>query len=344
MNSNHLKYKKIFDKFTKSTLIHEAVLLIENSNVDFSFSQEYGSKKTDSTFLMASITKLFTTTCILILLENEKLSLNDKISKFLDDDKIKGLHIFNGQEYSYNLTISDLLFQVSGLPDVYEEGKNSIKNQLINEDHFLSFNEMMSFNKKLKPHFVPGTDKKAYYSDINFDILGEIIQTTSNLPLHEVYKKFIFEPLNLVNTYLPENDMDFIPGVYYNDVVLYRPLFLKSSPASGGCITTAVELMKFVKAFFSGSLFNKNIFHMLSKYNKLQLSMGPIYYGGGYMQIPLSGFYTMFMGKGELLGHSGSTGSFAFYYPDKDLYFVGDVNQMSNPALPIRLVMQLAMA
>jgi hypothetical protein len=28
----------------------------------------------------------------------------------------------------------------------------------------------------------------------------------------------------------------------------------------------------------------------------------------------------------------------------KDLYFVGDINQMANPALPIRLVMKLAMS
>lgn len=49
------------------------------------------------------------------------------------------------------------------------------------------------------------------------------------------------------------------------------------------------------------------------------------------------------MGKGELIGHTGSTGSFAFYYPLKDLFIVGDVNQMANPALPIRLIIKLAM-
>jgi len=70
--------------------------------------------------------------------------------------------------------------------------------------------------------------------------------------------------------------------------------------------------------------------------------MGPLYYGGGYMQIPMPSFYSLFMGKGELIGHSGSTGSFAFYYPFKDLYFVGDVNQMSNPGIPISLVMKLS--
>jgi D-alanyl-D-alanine carboxypeptidase len=39
----------------------------------------------------------------------------------------------------------------------------------------------------------------------------------------------------------------------------------------------------------------------------------------------------------------GLTGSFAFYYPVKDLFFVGDLNQMGNAALPIRLSMKLAM-
>lgn len=117
-----------------------------------------------------------------------------------------------------------------------------------------------------------------------------------------------------------------------------------SSRASGGCITTAYDLMIFIKSFFGGKLFSKTAFDKLSIYNKLQVSKGPIYYGGGYMKIPLDGLNTLFMGKGELIGHSGSTGSLAFYYPDKDLFFVGDVNQMANPALPIRLVMRLAMS
>jgi hypothetical protein len=72
--------------------------------------------------------------------------------------------------------------------------------------------------------------------------------------------------------------------------------------------------------------------------------MGPLFYGGGYMQIPMNSIYTLFTGKGELLGHSGATGSFAFYYPHKDLFFVGDTNQLANPGLPIMLVMKLARA
>lgn len=337
------KYEKAFDKFTKSKQIHEGVLLIENTNSSFSYSREYGGKKLDSPLLMASITKLFTTTCILKLEEQGKLSLDDKITKYFSNTVLDGLHIYDKKEYSYELTIADLLFQISGLPDVYEEGNKSNKNRAINEDFYMTFQESVESTKSLQPHFKPRTTNRAYYADINFDMLGEIIETITKLPLDEVYTQFIFEPLGLKNTYLPLSENDFVPNIYYKDKAIHRPNVVVSSRASGGCITTAREMMIFIKAFFGGDLFNKSIFDRLSSYNKLQASMGPVYYGGGYMRIPLDGWSTLFMGKGELKGHSGSTGSFAFYYPYKDLFIVGDLNQMANAALPIRLSMQIAM-
>jgi len=107
-------------------------------------------------------------------------------------------------------------------------------------------------------------------------------------------------------------------------------------------MTTARELMTFLKAFFDGTFFPKDTFRKLSKYGQLQITMGGAWYGGGYMRIPLGVPRTLFMGKGELLGHSGATGSLAFYYPEKDLYFVGDFNQVANPGLPIMTAVNLA--
>ncbi|MDR7855220.1 serine hydrolase domain-containing protein [Tissierella sp.] len=338
------RFEKVFSKFTNSKKIKEGILLIENTNGEFSFSKGYGGKELNTPLLMASITKLFTTTCILILLEQQKLSLNDKITKYFDVNILDGIHIFNGKDYSLELTISDLLFQTSGLPDVYLEGEGNIKDQVIQEDFYITFCDMIDLVKNLKPHFPPRKKGRAYYADINFDILGGIIEKASGFKLSQAYKNFIFEPLGLSNTYLPENENDRIPQIYYKDQLIHRPKLVTSCGASGGCITNAHELMIFIKAFFGGKLFNKDILSSLSIYNKLQASMGPIYYGGGYMQIPLDGIINLFMGKGELIGHSGSTGSFAFYYPIKDLFFVGDINQMADPALPIRLSMQLAMA
>lgn len=194
----------------------------------------------------------------------------------------------------------------------------------------------------MKPRFAP-LGNKAFYSDLNFQLLGEVIEKITELPLEEVFRKYIFEPLSMQHTYLPAGD-DFVPNLYYKVQSLKRPQLLKSLRGGGNTITTAKELMIFLKAFFKGSLFPQSLFGKLSNYRKLQIQMGPIYYGGGYMQIPLNSLMTLFMGRGELIGHSGSTGSLAFYYPEKDMFFVGDVNQLLKPGLPISLVMRLAMS
>lgn len=342
MDINALQIEKSFNKIISSNKIREAVLFVENKKGDFSYNKGCSGKDINSPLLMASVTKLFTTTCILALKERGKLSLDDKITKYFDSTVLDGLHIYKGKEYSFELTISDLLFQTSGLPDVYEDGENNVKNRVIIEDFFYTFNDILEMTKKLDPHFEPGT-KRAYYADINFDILGEILEKITNYPLSKVYRNYIFEPLGLKNTYLPENESDFISNIYYEDKAIFRPKFVMSSRGSGGCVTTAYEMMIFLKAFFGGELFDISILDELSSYNKLQISMWPICYGSGYMRIPLSGLTTLFMGKDELKGHSGSTGSFAFYYPIKDLFIVGNLNQMKKPSLPVRLSMRIAM-
>ena len=174
------KCEIVFNKAIASNKIHEAVLFVESANGDFSYSQGYGGKDIDSPILMASITKLFTTTCILALQEQGKLSLDDKIAKYLDNSVLEGLQAFRGKEYSFELTISDLLFQISGLPDVYEEGKDNFKLRAVKEDFFYTFNEIVAMTKRLKPHFIPRTIKRAYYADINFDLLGKIIESIMN--------------------------------------------------------------------------------------------------------------------------------------------------------------------
>lgn len=337
------KIAKVFERITKHKQVHESVLMVDNSKGDFSYDFDYGDKRKDSPILMASVTKLFITACIFILEEYGELSLEDKITKYFKDDTVNDLHIYKGKDYSTDLKIAHLLSHTSGLPDMVEEGNHKAKKRVIHEDKQINFNEAITISKQLKPHFEPNKRKRAHYTNLNFDILGRIIETITDLKLEDVFKQLIFDPLSLKHTYLPI-DEDFIPQAYYQGSLFYFPNTVKSLRASGGCISTAQELMIFTKAFFEGELFNKTFFQEQKINNKLQSSTGPIYYGAGYMKIPLGGLVTLLMGEGELLGHSGSTGSFAFYHPLSDLFFVGDVNQIANPAIPIRLVMQLAMS
>lgn len=342
MTTNQQQIDKAFERMTHKKHIHEATLLVENAAGDFSYHKTYGDKHIDSPFPIASITKLMTTTCILALLEQGKLSLNDRLATYLPADTLQDLHHYKGKDYSDHLTLTHLLFQTSGLPDISEEGVSILK-QVIHTDMQIDFDDIIKMTKQQNPHFAPGT-KKAHYADVNFDLLGKVIETVTQATLHDAYKQFIFNPLKLKQTYLPENKNDLIPEVYYKDTSLHRPQFIRSCRASGGVLSTTRELMIFIKAFFKGQLFEQAIFKTHNEVNKLQMSMFPIQYGAGFMTISLTGFANLFMGKGELMGHSGSTGSLAFYYPSQDLFMVGDVNQMSNPALPVRLAMQLAMS
>lgn len=332
------KVEKIFNSTMNSKNTHEGVLLIENSNGDFFFKQEY-RRNINTPMVMASITKLFTTTCILVLMEKGKLSLKDKITLHLNTDIVKGLHIFRGKDYSNELTIENLLFQTSGLPDFYLDKASSTFKKVKEGDFSYSFEDELKWTKSMKPPFEPAKEGKAYYADVNFDLLGKIIENINGTTLQEAYKAYIFTPLNLKNTYLASKETDFVPHTYLKNQPIERPLFISSSFASGGAITTARELMIFLKAFWKGQLFDKSIFTKLTECNKLQLSFTPIRYCGGYMKINAS---MPFCKKVKLLGHSGSTGAFAFYCPDKDLFFVGDVPQISDPSICIRLVMKCA--
>lgn len=339
-NIDIIKVEKLFKKLTSSDKTHESVLMIENSSGDVSFCREY-NRNVDTPMIMASITKLFTTACIFALVQEGKLDLTDKTGKHLENEIITGIHIYKGKEYSSELTIEHLLSQTSGLPDFYLDGAGSVFSKVKEQDFSYSFEDELKWIKSMKAHFIPGTKRKAYYTDANFDLLGKIIESVNNSSLQDAYEKYIFSPLNLKNTYLASNDSDFIPHTYYKNHKLDRPLFIRSCYASGGGVTTARELMIFIKAFWMGKLFDKDLLSKQAQSNPLQLAFYPIHYMSGYMKMVAS---YPFGEKRTLVGHSGSTGSFAFYCPEKDLFYVGDVPQITSPGTCVRLVMRAALA
>jgi CubicO group peptidase (beta-lactamase class C family) len=125
------------------------------------------------------------------------------------------------------------------------------------------------------PYFIFGK-----YFEI-FNLIHYIIENVAGISLAEAFHKYICIPLGLENTYLPTKKDDFIPNIYYKNNSLYRQGYMISG-YNYDSITTAKELMIFLKAFWGGLLFRKDIFEKLSVYKKLQITMGPSYYGGGY--------------------------------------------------------------
>jgi CubicO group peptidase (beta-lactamase class C family) len=161
------------------------------------------------------------------------------------------------------------------------------------------------------------------------------------MSLTNVFEQMIFSPLDMNDTWLAVQETDPIPYMYNGKEKIYRPKNIITAGAAGGFVSTPKDLMKFSKGFWEGKLFDKSILEKLAVYTKLKPYFGPIYYGGGYMQLSLEGIYTLYLGKGELKGHSGVTGSFAFYHPEKDLHFIGDFTQLKKPSLPYTVLFKL---
>lgn len=335
------KLEELFRKSIKSPMIHECTMHVEDGNGDFIWSNGHGGRTIDSIMNLASVTKLFTTTCIINLMQQEKLSLDDKLSRFFDSNILDGIHTYKGKDYSYEIAVGNLLFQNSGFPDVFAMGRNNLNKRMVNEDLVLSLYDYITIAKGNNKKFAPGTPGKAHYSDLNFEMLGKIIEQLEKTSLHEAFKKYVFKPLKLENTYLIEKDSDFSANIYYKHEALYRPNLWRSIPACGGCMSTSKEVMIFLKAFFNGQLFDKSIFQQLRKFAMIQYCPPLGQYGGGFVRLNISGIASMYRCKGELIGHMGGTGTYAYYYPEKDLYFVGDVNQFAKQGeifiLPLKL-------
>ena len=88
--------QKRFDAAVRPADIHEAVLYIENSNGDFSESFGYGGRDIDTPMLTASVGKLFTTACVLILYQEGRLSLEDTLSLYFEENNCAGFMFLRG--------------------------------------------------------------------------------------------------------------------------------------------------------------------------------------------------------------------------------------------------------
>ncbi|WP_214073406.1 serine hydrolase [Mucilaginibacter sp. dw_454] len=131
-----------------------------------------------SVYQIASITKTFTSAVVLKLVQQHKLSLEDKLSKWYPDfpkaDQIK---------------IKNLLSHTSGIFD-YTHGDEGLK---LNTEQ-----KMMAFLARHPLDFEPGTNWS--YSNSGYSILGFIIARVTHTPYEQVVRKYIFKPAGMTHS------------------------------------------------------------------------------------------------------------------------------------------------
>lgn len=343
ISQTQAKLQQVLNNIVDNKKVFGVSASIEKGDGSFAFVGSAGNLDSERQFFIASTTKLYITTIIMRLKEQGKLSLDDRISKYVDTQFLQHLLVVKGIDYANEITIRQLLAHTSGLPDYFQQKKasgKSLQDELTSgKDQSWTFEQVIDEVKRMKSSFKPGEKGKALYSDTNYQIVGRIIETITGETVSAVLMERIFEPLGLKRTYLYENSKDTAPAItYFKQNPLPIPLAMISFGPDGGIVSTSGELMIFIKAFFKGELFPIEYFSEMKRWNKIFF---PLEYGVGVARFKLPRIFSPFKVMPELLGHSGLSGAFAFYSPEKNVYLTGTVNQINHPDLSYKLMLKL---
>jgi CubicO group peptidase (beta-lactamase class C family) len=302
---------------------------------------------------IASVTKLFTATAVMRLYEEGALSLDDTLDKYLPEQLIGGIHVYQGRDYSHEITIRQLLSQTSGLPDYYEDkaadGASVFELLMANPDRNWTVDETVARARdQMTPHFAPGVS--AYYSDTNYQLLGKIIESVTGQPLYVVFDEFFFQPLHLEHTWLVGSPESFsaahepVADVFDNQTNITRIRSNTAFWADGGIVSTTDDMITFLKALNTGGIVRNDTLHVMHSWRQLQNM--PFEYGYGMMYFSPGPSATTLLGVTPLSsvatpktwGHTGSVGSFLYYSEDLDLYMAGSIDQTQDNLSPIILM------
>ena len=332
--------------------IRNCALAISNGDGSFAWSGASGMATDqalmtkDTPIYIASITKLYTATIVMHLCEQGVLALDDPMAKYLPKELVQGIHVYKGQDYSTRITIRQLLSHSSGIADYYDQkgadGRSLFEIFVENPGRRWSVDQTIERARNdLTPKFPPG--EGTFYSDTNFQLLGKIVEAVTGKSLQTAYGQLIFQPLSLKHTYLVGYGGDQVlpsalpADVFFKNTKITRVRSNGSYWADGGVVSTAEEMIVFLKALNEGRVVSRNSLGQMHAWRKWRF---PLEYGFGTMRFSFPPPMRTLMRMPPLWGHSGSTGSFLFYCDDSDLYLAGTIDQTDSQVKPFFLMYQ----
>jgi CubicO group peptidase (beta-lactamase class C family) len=144
--------------------------------------------ETSTTFAIASVTKQFTATVVLLLVHEGRLSLDDPLSTWLP-----GL-----PPWSTEVTVGQAMHHVSGIPDYVDQRLES----------GVAWTEPRTVQDSLAeiaaiPELDFPPDNRFQYSNSNYFLLGEVVRAVTGRQVQDAVRARIFEPLGLAMAFDP---------------------------------------------------------------------------------------------------------------------------------------------
>ncbi len=178
-------------KIHEQNKFNGAVLLIKNDEVilknTYGYTDFSRSKKltTASSFRLASLSKQFTATGIMLLKERGKLDFDDTITTYLPNLKYD------------NVTIRHLLNHTSGIPDIYMEFPKKYEKEI---GGFLEISTMVQLLGKENQALEQQPNDIYDYNNTGYVLLAAIIEKISGKPFEVFLQEELFDKLKMTNT------------------------------------------------------------------------------------------------------------------------------------------------
>lgn len=151
----------------------------------------------DSVFHIASISKQFTATCLLLLEADGLLSLDDDAREYLPELP----------NYGTVITLRQMLHHISGLRDHWFLQKLAGWR----EDDLITGNDVLEIVSQQRGlNFAPGTE--FLYSNSGYSLQATIVQRVTGKTLRQIAQERIFEPLGMANTHFHDDHSEIVPG------------------------------------------------------------------------------------------------------------------------------------
>lgn len=183
------KIAALIEKSVDLYRFNGSILVCKNGKIVFEKGYGYQDiqnkvvNTSNTIFQVGSMTKQFTAAVVLKLAEQQKLSLDDKISIYFPDLK-------RGDE----ITIKNLLTHTSGLSEIFRDTL-FIKE---NKQNPISKEKLLSFFIDKPLYFTPGTQYS--YCNSGYILLGLIIERVSGKTYEQNVRDYILKPLKMTHS------------------------------------------------------------------------------------------------------------------------------------------------
>ena len=284
----------------KHKLVGANVALYDSERIVYIHNYGYANKEqqikstNDSLYMIGSNTKVMTAVCILKLMEDGVLALDDDIRKFIPEFEVKATFAYD------KITIGNLLMHRSGLLcDLCD----------MSVDKTGDFRDVISRLKQTYLIALPGT--MFAYSNVGYTVLGVVIERASGMTYQQYVQKTIAQPLGIgihfLRTEEERKQYSKVISLCYNrkgDVV-EDPLNT-ILPAGSNTYMSIADFVKFGQIFLKkdGTVLKKETLELMETLECAE-EIDRELFNAGYGLLHNSNHYGENVGK--ILGHGGDT-------------------------------------